>query len=201
MSTTIPGHLAHLPTHNGMIVPRITLHHRNGTPILGAVDHDVVFDLLQQRRCQLCGEPLLDQAVATAKTQDFHYGYISEPAEHPECSAYSVQTCPMLRGRLAAHRPAGHYQRRCGDSACICDTWTITVDDHIRAAAPVPPFWTITYPMQHYELSTSPSGRLRGLAITVPDADIRLVSKGGPSGAGDFDLRIIRRLDLPWSNA
>jgi hypothetical protein len=195
-----PQQLADQPLWRGLIVPKITLRHRNGTPILGEVDHDVIGDFLLREQCQLCGKRISSPrgtAVVMARPADFERGLVNEPAQHPWCADYSAQTCPMLSGRLDQYRMDTRSEReRCGDQLCPCVHWT-PLPTALRAGQPASPWYAVRFPMADYRIDAISIGDavLVGVSLTYPrHPRIDLVTPGRPS---PDDSTIIAGLDLP----
>ncbi len=121
----IPAHLARFPTVGGLVVPFITLQHRNGKAALGLVDARRMELCLHERRCSVCGSVIVGRMVFLMRQVDLQRKCSNEPALCPPFAAYTQQACPMIAGRMA------HYQRSlssfpartCGDPDCECALW------------------------------------------------------------------------------
>ncbi|SEU46828.1 hypothetical protein [Nonomuraea wenchangensis] len=203
-NAAIPIHLAHVPTHNGMVIPYITLRHADGTPELGRVDHNLVAECLTGRRCQLCARPLDTgadaAAVVMARPMDFGYGYVPEPAQHPECAAYAIRACPMLSGRLPRLRDRTRPQRRqcTAVAACWCGLdEPPSVDAIVRSGRPATPWYSVRFPMTEYELLMTARQGPRGISLhALTNPKIRLVSWGDPEW-DDMGRAVVYGLPLP----
>ncbi|MET8779085.1 hypothetical protein ABZV58_29125 [Nocardia sp. NPDC004654] len=104
----IPIRLAAAPSAHGMVVPFVTLAHRDRTrPVWGKLDPTRLRDTLYRKLCQICGDPLTDRVVLYIRPSDYLRGIAVEPGLHPECGLYSKQACPML------------FSRRFGDSEAL----------------------------------------------------------------------------------
>jgi hypothetical protein len=201
MKAVIPKQLADQPLWRGLIVPKITLCHLDGTPILGEVDFSIVGDFLLAQQCQLCGMRINSPrgtAVVMARPADFERGLVNEPAQHPWCADYSAQLCPMLSGRLDQYRTNPRSQReRCGDPRCHCADWG-PLEMWLRAGQPADPWYSVAFPMADYRVDviTLPGGAvMTGVSLTNPrNPRIRLVTPGKP---GADDLALIARFGLP----
>ncbi|MER6509642.1 hypothetical protein ABT158_22665 [Nonomuraea sp. NPDC001636] len=201
MNVARPPQLADEPLWRGVIVPKITLRHLDGTPILGEVDHSIVGDFLAGQQCQLCGKEISSPrgtAVVMARPADFDRGLVNEPAQHRWCADYSVQVCPMLSGRLDQYRTVARSDRdRCGDPRCHCATWD-PLPMALRAGQPADPWYAVRFPMADYRMDTIalPGGSvMTGVSLTYPRSPhIRLVTPGRPD---PDNLKIIARLGLP----
>src|SRR5690606_28765449 len=98
--TPIPIRLVGAPTAQGMVVPFVTLAHRDRSrPVWGKLDPTRLREVLQHKLCQICGEPLTDPVVLYLRPADYLRGIAVEPGLHPECGLYSRQVCPMLVSR------------------------------------------------------------------------------------------------------
>ncbi|WP_331738823.1 hypothetical protein [Embleya sp. NBC_00896] len=165
----VPLALADLPrTRAGLVVPAISLRHRDGTAILGMTDHDRVHHALSRGLCQTCWRPLDDRIVALARPRDFVHGWISEPGMHPVCAHYSTQGCPMLAGVLTRHRatPRASVREPCGDPECHCVAWA-PVDPHgPRAKAPAESWYTIWLAPDSYHVGLDPTTQRLALDLS-----------------------------------
>jgi hypothetical protein len=83
----IPVHLANSPTVGGMVVPYITLRHRNGTAALGLVDYNRMVQCFREHRCGVCGEPIRDRLVFLMRRLDLIRCRSAEPGLCPPCAA------------------------------------------------------------------------------------------------------------------
>jgi len=121
----IPVHLTQFPTAGGLVIPFITLQHRNGRAALGLVDAKRMELCLRERRCSVCGSVIVGRMVFLMRQIDLHRKCSNEPALCPPCAAYTQKACPMIAGHMA------HYQRSlssfptriCGDPSCECALW------------------------------------------------------------------------------
>ncbi|MEU4576014.1 hypothetical protein [Nonomuraea sp. NPDC023979] len=183
-NVAIPIHLANAPAHNGMVIPYISLRHADGTPELGRVEPARVTECLTGQLCQLCSRRLDGAAVLMARPQDFGHGYVSEPAQHPECAAYAIKACPMLAGRLPRLRDRTRPQRRCCSRADFC--WCgldepPSVDAIIRSGRAATPWYSVRFHMDEYEVVESARKGLRGISLhALTRRKVRLVSWGNP---------------------
>ncbi|WP_181722923.1 cell envelope biogenesis protein OmpA [Nocardia gipuzkoensis] len=121
----VPVRLAHAPLSQGLVVPHITLAHRDRTrPVWGKLDQRRLRDTLWRRLCQICGQPLHDRVVLYIRPADHLRGIAPEPGVHPECGYYSRQACPMLAGRQTRYNPhPPETFTRCEDPDCACHRW------------------------------------------------------------------------------
>ncbi|TYB71145.1 hypothetical protein FXF51_01545 [Nonomuraea sp. PA05] len=198
-NAAIPIHLANAPTHNGMVIPYIALRHADGTPEFGQIDHNRVAECLTGRLCQLCAQELADAAVLMARPQDFGAGYTPEPAQHPECAAYSIRACPMLSGRLHRHRDRTRPQRRqCTMAAgCWCgQPYEPDTDAIVRSGRAATPWYSVRFPMDEYSLEMSARKGPRGISLALVNAKIRLVAWGDPDQA-DLGRVLVYGLPIP----
>jgi len=119
----IPIRLVGTPTTQGMVVPFVTLAHRDRSrPVWGKLDPTRLREVLQHRLCQICGQPLTDPVVLYLRPADYLRGIAVEPGLHPECGLYSRQVCPMLSGAVDRYNPHPTYHR-CTDPTCTCARW------------------------------------------------------------------------------
>ncbi|MCF6467309.1 hypothetical protein FAF44_02630 [Nonomuraea sp. MG754425] len=198
-NAAMPIHLIHAPTHNGMVIPYIALRHADSTPEFGQVSHDRTARCFIKRRCQLCARELGDAAVLMARPQDFGHGYGPEPAQHPECAAYSIRACPMLVGRLPRHRDRTRPQRRqCSrPDACWCGEPPAppSADTIIRSGRAASPWYSVRFSMAEYEVNMSARKGPRGISLrALTHRKVRLVTWGQPEQA---DLGRVLMYGLP----
>ncbi|MGR6921246.1 hypothetical protein ACU635_43980 [[Actinomadura] parvosata] len=203
-NAAIPIQLIHAPQHNGMVIPYIALRHADGTPELGRVEPVRVAECLTDRLCQLCAQQLGAAAVGMARPQDFGYGYIPEPAQHPECAAYAIRACPMLLGRLPRLRDRTRPQRRRCDRADIC--WCgadepPSVDAIVRSGRAATPWYSVRFPMSEYEVVESARKGPRGISLRAfTDPKVRLVSWGDPD-LYELGRVVMNGLPTPWDGS
>ncbi len=121
----IPARLARQPISSGLVVPYITLTHRDRTrPVWGNIDPHRLAEVLHHKRCQVCGEQLDDVLVLMIRPSDYLRGVAVEPGLHPECAWYSRRACVMLAGHVDRYNPVGNAPlNRCDDPLCRCRYW------------------------------------------------------------------------------
>ncbi|MEW1843011.1 hypothetical protein AB0392_34155 [Nonomuraea angiospora] len=186
-----------------MVIPYITLRHADGTPEFGRVNTPKLAECIIERRCQLCARKLTDAAVLMARPQDFGYGYVPEPAQHPECAAYATKACPMLSGRLPRHRDRTRPQRRqCSRSdACWCGEPPAppNADAVIRSGRAASPWYSVRFSMDEYEVNMSARKGPRGISLhALTHRKVRLVTWGHPEKT---DLARVLLFGLPEPDA
>ena len=146
----IPAYLAQFPTNGGLVIPFITLQHRNGKAALGLVDASRMELCLREKRCGVCGSVITGRMVFLMRRIDLDRKCSTEPALCPPCAAYTQEACPMIAGYMA------HYQRsvssfptrNCGDPACRCSLWAAPEGKAIRLGALADQWfalWTLQY--------------------------------------------------------
>lgn len=116
-SVPVPQRLAAAPVAAGMVVPYITMTHRDpAKPVWGAVNPARLQQIWQHSLCQVCGQRLDSPwVVVYIRPWDYLRGIGPEPALHPECGLYSKRTCPMLVFRRFANSEGrAHRNRRTG---------------------------------------------------------------------------------------
>ncbi|MEV5835577.1 hypothetical protein [Nocardia sp. NPDC052112] len=134
----VPMRLMQAPIAHGLVVPFITLAHRDRSqPVWGALDPVRRLHAFIRKLCQVCGEPLQvygepfgDRVVLYLRPSDYLRGIAVEPGVHPECGRYSQRACPTLAGRSSRYNPASLGERltRCADPDCGCTRWAVTED-------------------------------------------------------------------------
>jgi hypothetical protein len=156
----IPVHLAQFPTIGGLVVPFITLQHRDGAAALGLVDSTRLERCLRERRCSVCGQVIVGRTVFLMRSFDLARKSSVEPGLCPPCAAYTQQACPMVAGYMEHYRKsvAPLVKRRCGDPACLCWAWVSPSEPSARLGAPAER-WYALWTMQ-YQLTRDSEGRL-----------------------------------------
>jgi hypothetical protein len=156
----IPVYLSQFPTIGGLVVPFITLQHRNGKAALGLVDANRVERCLRERRCGVCGSIFSDRVVFLMREVDLVRGCSNEPGLCPPCAAYTERACPMVGGYMAYYRQkvSPFVLRKCDDDQCLCRLWTPPEESSARPGSPAERWfalWTL-----RYDLIRDPQGRL-----------------------------------------
>ena len=154
----IPVRLAARPVIGGLAAPWISVHHADGTPVLGAVDAARQALCLARHWCQACGQPLRSPLVLLARARDIAAGYVTEPGLHPECAAYSAAACPMLSGSMRRYRsaPRPPRQERCGIPECACRAWIPAADSTHRSGHAREAFAAVWIRLGDYRIKEDP---------------------------------------------
>jgi hypothetical protein len=170
-----------------MVVPYITLRHRNGTAALGLVDYNRMVHCLQEHRCGVCGEPVTDRVVFLMRSFDLARNLSSEPGLCPPCAAYTVAACPMIAHRMAHYRRSQptFIRRPCGDPECECSQWVSTPEPNRYGASAERWFalWTTEYRLvrdEHSRLAAGFAG-VRVLKLREVRTHIGAVEETEPS--------------------
>lgn len=194
MVCPIPASLHQAPTANGMVVPFVTLTHRDGSGVRwGQLDPARVDVVLSNDLCQLCGKDLdtdnpAAHVVVVARTTDLLFGMTSEPGMHPVCASYTTRACPMLNGHLSTYRSQPQTAAPCGDSLCQCRSWAVPSDagSGARSGQPAPSWYAFWLAANAYEVVSKPapngSGTVRG-----PKLDWRAIVKAREVRAGSSE--------------
>ncbi|MGR6924584.1 hypothetical protein ACU635_60925 [[Actinomadura] parvosata] len=162
----VPIRLNTAPTQGGLVIPYITVRHRDGRARFSTNDPRRQLRCLLQARCSVCGQPLGDRRdrstsllaaahafVLLMRPSDLIRGYSSEPGLHPECAAYAERACPMLNGSRTHYRHTLDLESdRCADPACDCRRWANAADIQARAGAPASAFYRLRLPLHLYRL-------------------------------------------------
>ncbi|WP_109529293.1 MULTISPECIES: cell envelope biogenesis protein OmpA [Nocardia] len=121
----VPDRLAARPTSRGLVVPYVTLTHRDpARPVWGMLHHHRQRHTLWAKLCQICGQPLHERVVLYLRSVDYQRGLSVEPGLHPECAHYSRRACPMLTGQQQHYHPNPAVRlARCADPDCGCRYW------------------------------------------------------------------------------
>jgi hypothetical protein len=153
--------LAGAPTAQGLVVPHITLAHRDRSrPVWRKLDPAILLETLRYRLCQICGQRLHDRVVLYLRPSDYLRGIAVEPGVHPECGYYSRRACPMLAGRVDRYNPTPHDRfTRCHDPACGCARWTVADRDPREApreGQPAETWYEAWIPLADYVIVSDP---------------------------------------------
>ncbi len=192
----IPARLAGAPTSAGLVIPYITVTHRDRTrPVWGQVDAARMRHVLHERRCQICGQRLDEVAVVMIRSSDYQRGVAVEPGCHPECAHYSRQACVLLSGKTDRFNPtSAGTPPVCGDPHCHCQFWTPQSPPETstpRQGAPTEAWYEAWIHLHDYRIITVPADsrtpeltgialrdtpfrRLRKVRDAAPDAEDRL---------------------------
>ncbi|MEU2258451.1 hypothetical protein ABZ540_35395 [Nocardia xishanensis] len=181
----IPVRLAATPTAQGMVVPFITLAHRDRTrPVWGKLDPACLRETLHRKLCQICGDPLTDRVVLYIRPADYLRGIAVEPGTHPECGLYSKRACPMLAGRTHRYHPRPREQfALCDDPACGCRRWIPAEPDPrdgVREGQPAEAWYEAWLHLDDYKIVSDPGNDTVAPALGVelrPNDRIRKLRK------------------------
>jgi hypothetical protein len=176
----IPVHLAQFPVVGGLVVPYITLRHRNGAAALGLVDYNRTVRCFTERRCGVCGGIVAGRMVFLMRSFDLTRKLSSEPGLCPPCAAYAIAACPMLTGQMAHYRQSRptFIRRRCDDPECECSQWISTPEPNRYGAAAERwlALWTTQYRLVH-----DARGRLAAGFAGVRVLSIREIRQPAPA--------------------
>ncbi|MGW4369162.1 hypothetical protein ACWEKT_26305 [Nocardia takedensis] len=176
----VPDRLAAAPRARGLVVPHITLTHRDRTrPVWGMLDPARTRWVLWGRRCQICGDPLTDPVVVLLRSMDYQRRLAVEPGIHPECAHYSRRACPMLEGRQHHYHanPAVRFAR-CGDPACDCRAWRPREPDPrdaVRDGLPAEAWYEAWLRLEDYRVVEDPGSATRAPALGVDLSGVRFL--------------------------
>ncbi|WP_406274531.1 hypothetical protein OH799_01360 [Nocardia sp. NBC_00881] len=170
----VPMRLAHQPVSQGLVVPHITLAHRDRSrPVWGKVDPERLWDTFSRKLCQICGQGLGDRVVLFIRPADYLHGLAVEPGCHPECGRYSSRACPMLAARQNRYNPHPRERfNRCSDPACNCWQWRASEPDPREApreGQPAEAWYEASISIAEYSVIHDP-----GTADTPPAVGINL---------------------------
>ncbi len=185
----IPARLATAPLSSGLVVPYITLAHRDRTrPVWGNIDPHRLAEVLHHKRCQVCGEGLDDTLVLMIRPSDYLRGVAVEPGLHPECAWYSRRACVMLAGHVDRYNPVGNAPiNRCGDPLCRCRYWAPPEDTTPgREGKPAEAWYEAWIRRDDYDVFTVPADEsgpaATGIALRgVPLRRLRKVRDPAPN--------------------
>ncbi|WP_157978694.1 MULTISPECIES: hypothetical protein [Nocardia] len=186
-----PARLSDARRARGLVVPYITLSHRDpARPVWGMLDPVRAHWVLWGKRCQICGQPLTDRVVVFIRSIDYLRGLAVEPGTHPECGHYSRRACPMLAGQQHHYHanPAVRFAR-CDDPVCECRYWQPRQADPrepARDGRPAEAWYEAWLDLADYQVIEDP-----GSETAAPAAGIAL------SGVRFLRLRKIRDTAVP----
>jgi hypothetical protein len=119
-----------------------------------------------ERRCQICGEPIVGRIVFFLSESALPSMHAGEPPMHPECAAYSARACPMVNGRMRHYRTSlsrvyGPAGKQCDIPGCDCGGWKPISDDEDRnRGRPAEPWYAVWC---HDYAVTAPDERTKAL--------------------------------------
>lgn len=165
----IPAYLAQFPTVGGLVIPFITLQHRNGKAALGLVDASRVELCLREKRCSVCGSVIAGRMVFLMRPVDLGRKCSNEPALCPPCAAYTQAACPMITGHMARYQASvsPFATRTCGDPSCRCVLWAPPDATTARLGAAAEPWfalWTLQYELIRDD-ADRPAASFAGLKV------------------------------------
>ncbi|WP_328715328.1 hypothetical protein [Nocardia salmonicida] len=208
----IPARLAHAPVSAGLVVPYITLAHRDRTrPIWGRIDAQRLGEVLHNKRCQVCGEPL-DATLVLMIRPDYVRGVAVEPGLHPECAFYSRRACVMLAGHVDRYNPSGGSPlNRCADPRCRCRFWASAEDNDAtpgREGKPAEAWYEARIRFDDYRVFTVPADEsgpaATGVALRgVPLLRLRKVRDPAPDGGSAEWMEMLAKIVAArklWNN-
>jgi hypothetical protein len=127
------------PSHNGLVVPYVTVIDADGTPLFGEIIKSRVNDCMARRRCQLCGTradgPAVFVVPRPVEVVAAEVAIVTGSAPyHPDCADYALATWPEERAstRVTAANYTLTGTPGGGVAAVIWDPVQIT---HVTVAA------------------------------------------------------------------
>ena len=96
----IPRRLEKRPRYKGLPIPWIALIREDGQPDFRVTDAEKRHQVMLNRWCQLCGEPLGKWQFFTGGTEAAKHNQFFEPACHLDCLVYAMQVCPFIVGKM-----------------------------------------------------------------------------------------------------
>lgn len=131
----IPKRLKLRPQWRGLPIPYVALIRDDGTPDFRVTDEHKRRSVIQNRWCQLCGNPLGKWMFFTGGTKAAKHNAYFEPGCHLDCLIYAMQVCPFIVGRME-HADVAKIQKQYAEKEL-----TIKADDTF--AAERNPLWVI----------------------------------------------------------
>ncbi|MFF3228874.1 hypothetical protein ACFYV7_39200 [Nocardia suismassiliense] len=153
----IPDRLTDAPRSGGMVVPYVTLSHRDRTrPVWGKMHAPATRRVWRHKLCQICGQPLTDWVVVYLRPVDYRRALALEPGMHPECAYYSASACPVLAGRIDRYHPdPDRHLALCGDRLCGCRIWQRVTDEPTELTGqPAEAWYEAWLPLSNYTIVT-----------------------------------------------
>ncbi|MFF0532842.1 hypothetical protein ACFYT3_31265 [Nocardia amikacinitolerans] len=191
----IPVRLADQPKAAGMVVPFLTLAHRDRSgPVWGKLDPARLQSTLLHKLCQICGDPLGERVVVYIRPSDYLRGIAVEPGMHPECGLYSRRVCPMLAGHVHRYNPHPREKfTRCDDAVCGCRYW-IPADpdprDGTREGQPAQAWYEAWLHVNDYVIVSDPGSENTAPVVGIelrPASRIRRLRKVRDAAPGSED--------------
>jgi hypothetical protein len=96
----IPKRLKLRPLYRGLPIPYIAMIKADGQPDFRVTDEVKRMQVIMNKWCQLCGEPLGRWFFFVGGTEAAKANHYFEPAAHLECLIYAMQVCPFIVGRI-----------------------------------------------------------------------------------------------------
>lgn len=144
-SIAIPPRLALRPRDGrGYPIPFTVLLDRDGTPDFRVTDRIKWDQVLDQRLCALCAEPLGRHLAFVGGPLSHESRYFTDPPMHLECARYAVQVCPFLAA------PNFRY----AESVLEKDGVLLRTAEHVDPARPDRFFIATSRSMRRVRLST-----------------------------------------------
>ncbi|MEU7764988.1 hypothetical protein AB0B25_07675 [Nocardia sp. NPDC049190] len=176
----MPIPLSQAPLAQGMVVPHITLAHRDRSrPVWGKIDPTRLLDTFQRKLCQICGQRLGDRVLLYIRPSDYLRGLAVEPGVHPACGYYSRRVCPMLAGRVHRYNPNPSDRfTRCDDPSCGCVRWVPADPDPReapRSGKPADAWYEAWLDLDDYRIVSDPGNERTPAAVGVNLRDARLL--------------------------
>lgn len=180
----IPARCADRPTIGGRVIPWINVRLGDGGCDFRSQHTARLREALNDRRCQVCSEPLTTPIVLLGGPGQLKQLLFDEPPLHPECAVYTSHACPVVNG-TAASLPSGRRLsegargQTCFVEGCDCGGWVPTPSSGERKHPTEPHAWYAVY-ATGFGVAVSPEGDLLG-ALLVPEQvrKVRLVSRPG----------------------
>ncbi|PPJ26647.1 hypothetical protein C5E45_15120 [Nocardia nova] len=197
----VPQHMAEAPVSAGMVVPYITMTHRDpGKPVWGAVNPARLQQIWLHSLCQVCGRRLDGPwVVVYIRPCDYLRGIGPEPALHPECGLYSKRACPMLSGQTD-HYNRHPSRRPCGDPECTCRLWAPPnpePGEGRREGQPAEAWYEAWIAIEDYTLIRAPGGEhsMEMFGVELRPASrlrkLRKIRDAAPTDTGDQPLDLL----------
>jgi hypothetical protein len=144
MAIRIPKRLKLRPQWRGLPVPYIAMIKPDGTPDFRVTDDEKRRSVINNRWCQLCGEPLGKYFFFVGGTEAARVNAYFEPAAHMDCLIYAMQVCPFIVGKME-HVDLEKIQKQYTDvsrhATNVAGGVEIKADDNFAAVRN--PYWII----------------------------------------------------------
>ncbi len=112
----VPIRLSARPRFRGLVIPYVTMILSNGEPDFTTNDELRRIEVMQDKKCAICGEPLDYWIFFIGGEKCYENRAFIDPAMHDDCARYSMAVCPYLKNEHAKYKET---TKSMGDSGII----------------------------------------------------------------------------------